>query len=67
MLQECISKIYNLSILKLLSNKILLAYFYLSEPIHKAQFNVRYPVVGSSLYQKDIDMDSSNLYMPSLC
>ena len=42
--QECISKIYYLSILKLLSNKILLAYFYLSEPIHKVQFNVRYPV-----------------------
>ena len=40
----CISKIYHLSILKLLSNKILLAYFYLPEPIHKVQFNVRYPV-----------------------
>ena len=42
--QECISKIYNLSILKLLSNKILLTYFNLSQPIHKVQFNVRYPV-----------------------
>ena len=29
---------------KLLSNKILLAYFYLSEPIHNVQFNVIYPV-----------------------
>ena len=28
---------------KLLSNKILLTYFNLSEPIHKIQFNVRYP------------------------
>ena len=37
-------KIYNLRIPKLLSNKILLAYFYLSEPIHNVQFNVRYPV-----------------------
>ena len=42
--QECISKIYHLSILKLLSNEILLTYFYLSDPIHKVQFNVRYPV-----------------------
>ena len=33
---------------KLLSNKILLAYFNLSEPIHKIQFNVRYPVGGSN-------------------
>ena len=43
--QVCISKIPNLRILKLLSNKILLAYFYLSEPIHKVQFNMRYPVL----------------------
>ena len=42
--QECISKIYHLRIPKLLSNMILLAYFYLSELIHKVQFNVRYPV-----------------------
>ena len=38
-----ISKILNLRISKLLSNKILLAYFYMSEPIHNVQFNVRYP------------------------
>ena len=37
-------KIYYLRIPKLLSNKILLTYFNLSEPIHKIQFNVRYPV-----------------------
>ena len=42
--QECISKIYYLRIPKLLANKILLTYFHLSEPIHKIQFNVRYPV-----------------------
>ena len=42
--QECILKIYHLSIQKLLSNKILLGYFNLSPPIHKVQFNVRYPV-----------------------
>ena len=42
--QEWISKIYYLRIPKLLSNKILLTYFNLSEPIHKIQFNVRYPV-----------------------
>ena len=42
--QECISKIYNLRNSKLLSNKILLTYFNLSEPIHNVQFNVRYPV-----------------------
>ena len=40
--QVCLSKISNLRIHRLLSNKILLAYFYLSEPIHKVQFNVRY-------------------------
>ena len=43
--QECISKIYNLRIPKLLSNNILLTYFNLSELIHNVQFNVRYPVV----------------------
>ena len=42
--QESITKIYYLRILKLLSYKILLAYFNLSEPIHKIQFNVRYPM-----------------------
>ena len=42
--KECISKIYHLRIPKLLSTKILLTYFTLSEPIHKTQFNVRYPV-----------------------
>ena len=42
--QVYISKIPDLRIPKLLSNKILLAYFYLSEPIHNVQFNVRYPV-----------------------
>ena len=42
--QEWISKIYHLRIPKLLSNKILLTHFNLSEPIHKTQFNVRYPV-----------------------
>ena len=42
--KECISKIYYFRIPKLLSNKILLTYFNLSEPIHKIQFNVRYPV-----------------------
>ena len=46
--QEWISKIYYLRIAKLLSNKILLTHFNLSEPIHKTQFNVRYPVF--SLY-----------------
>ena len=40
----CLSKIPNLRIPKLCSNKILLPYFYLSEPIHNVQFNVRYPV-----------------------
>ena len=43
--KENISKIYYLRIPKLLSNKILLTHFNLSEPIHKTQFNVRYPVV----------------------
>ena len=43
-----ISKIYYLRIPKLLSNKILLTYFNLSEPIHKIQFNVRYPVERSA-------------------
>ena len=38
------SKIYYLRIPKLLSNKILLTYFNLSESIHKTQFNMRYPV-----------------------
>ena len=37
--------LYNLRIPKLLSYKILLAYFYLSELIHNVQFNVRYPVL----------------------
>ena len=41
--QEWILKIYHLRIPKLLPNKILLTYFTLSEPIHKIQFNVRYP------------------------
>jgi hypothetical protein len=31
---------------------ILHAYFYLSEPIHKAQFNVRYPVHQYSIVHK---------------
>ena len=42
--QKWISKIYYLRIPKLLSNKILLTYCNLSEPIHKIQFYVRYPV-----------------------
>ena len=42
--QESISKIYDLRIPKLLSNKILLAYFYLSEAIHNVPIDVRYPV-----------------------
>ena len=42
--QEWILKIYHLRIPKLLSNRILPTYFTLSEPIHKTQFNVRYPV-----------------------
>ena len=42
--QEYIKKIYHLRIPKLLSNKIFLAYFHLSEPIHKVQFNVKYSV-----------------------
>ena len=42
--QGWISKISNLRIPKPFSYKILLAYFSLSEPIHKVQFNVRYPV-----------------------
>ena len=42
--QECISKVYNLRIPKLLSNMIFCKYFNLSEPIHNVQFNVRYPV-----------------------
>ena len=42
--KECITKIYYLRIPKLLSNYILLANFNLLEPIHKLQFNVRYPV-----------------------
>ena len=46
--QECTSKIYHLRIPEPLSNKILLTYFNLSEPIHKIQFNVRYPVGGSN-------------------
>ena len=55
--QECISKIYNLRIQKLLSNKILLTYFNLSEPIHKIQFNVRYPVSFLFLFQWYLQMD----------
>ena len=47
--QEWISKIYHLRIPKLLSNKILLTHFNLSEPIHKTQFNVRYPVERAKL------------------
>ena len=54
--QEWISKIYHLRIPKLLSNKILLTYFNLSEPIHKIQFNVRYPVKWKYNALKNMDL-----------
>ena len=50
-----ISKIYNLRFSKILSNKIILSYFNLSEPIHNVQFNVRYPVLyGQNFEISDI-------------
>ena len=61
--QVCLSKIYNLRIPKLLSNKTLLAYFYLSDPIHNVQFNVRYPVPEK---KKDESSKICQLLKPSI-
>ena len=60
--QEWISKIYHLRIPKLLSNKILLTYFNLSEPIHKIQFNVRYPVYSVDSIKRTVHLTFHGLF-----
>ena len=49
-----------------LSNKILLTYFNLSQPIHKVHFNVRYPVQFSSPYNLFVGSKQTWLFWPTV-